>query len=70
MKGNLWRKTLSVCLALLMIAALIPAQLVISAGATSGVSYLSRSWDGSQVVTETKTADCQDYNSGITDLNG
>ena len=70
MKGRFWRKTLSVCLALLMVAALIPSQLIISAGATSGVSYTSRSWNGSQVVTETKTADCQDYNSGITDLNG
>ena len=70
MKGKTWRKTLSVCLALLMVATLIPSQLIISAGATSGVSYLSRSWNGSEVVTETKTADCVDYNSGITDLNG
>ena len=70
MKGRFWRKALSVCLALLMVAALVPAQLIASVGAASGVSYLSRSWDGSQVVTETKTADCQDYNSGITDLNG
>ncbi|MBQ6336427.1 MAG: hypothetical protein IJI50_04260 [Ruminococcus sp.] len=70
MKGRFWKKTLSVCLALLMIAALIPSQLIASVGATSGVSYLSRSWDGSQVVTETKTVDCQDYYFGITDLNG
>ena len=70
MKGRFWKKTLSVCLALLMIAALVPAQLIASVGAASGVSYLSRSWNGSEVVTETKTADCQDYNSGITDLNG
>lgn len=53
-----------------MVAALVPAQLIASVGAASGVSYLSRSWDGSKVVTETKTADCQDYNSNITDLNG
>lgn len=70
MKGKTWRKTLSVCLALLMVATLIPSQLIISAGATSGVTYTSRSWNGSEVVTETKTADCVDYNSGITDLNG
>ena len=70
MKGRFWKKTLSVCLALLMIAALVPAQLIASVGAATGVSYLSRSWDGSQVVTETKTVDCQDYNFGITDLNG
>lgn len=70
MKRRFWKKTLSVCLALLMVATLIPSQLIISAGAASGVLYLSRSWNGSEVVTETKTADCQDYNSGITDLNG
>ena len=57
MKVRFWKKTLSVCLALLMVAALVPAQLIASVGATSGVSYLSRSWNGSQVVTETKTAD-------------
>lgn len=70
MKGRFWRKTLSVCLALLMVAALVPAQLIASVGATSGVLYLSRSWDDSKVVEETKTADCQDYNSGITNLDG
>ena len=70
MKGRFWKKTLSVCLALLMVAALVPAQLIASVGAASGVSYLSRSWNGSEVVTETKTADCQDYNSGITNLDG
>ena len=70
MKRRFWKKTLSVCLALLMVAALVPAQLIASVGAASGVSYLSRSWNGSEVVTETKTADCQDYNSGITNLDG
>ena len=70
MKRKFWRKTLSVCLALLMVAALVPAQLIASVGAATGVTYLSRSWDGSQVVTETKTVDCVDYNYTITDLDG
>ena len=74
MKGSFWRKTLSVCLALLMIAALIPAQLVISAGAVSNTAYIYRWWDSAsqQVKSETRYAEAtklQEYSSDLQDLN-
>ena len=69
MNGKIWRKILSVYLVLLMVAALVPTQLF-SVSAASNVTYLNRYWDGSKVVTENKTADCQDYHSGITNLDG
>lgn len=61
MKKTFWQKTISVCLALLMIAALIPAQLVISASAADAVPYIYRYWDGVNVVSETKQ--CESYTS-------
>ena len=77
MKGRFWRKTLSVCLALLMVAALVPAQLIASVGATtSNTAYIYRWWDSgsNQVKSETRyvnatklqdlSADLQDLNSG------
>ena len=45
MKGRFWKKTLSVCLALLMVAALVPAQLIASAGAASGAAAWGRGLD-------------------------
>ncbi len=74
MKGRFWRKTLSVCLALLMVAALIPAQLIASVGATtSNTAYIYRWWDSvsQQVKSETRYADAnhlQDYDDGLDDL--
>ena len=75
MKGKIWRKILSVCLVLLMVAALVPAQLF-SAGAASNTAYIYRWWDSAsqQVKSETRyveatklqdlSADLQDLNSG------
>ncbi|GEM_PF-2766113 len=75
MKGRFWRKALSLCLALLMVAALVPAQLVISAGAESSVSFIYRWWDSAtnQVKSETRSAiahSLQDYDDGMDDLYG
>ena len=65
--------SLSVCLALLMVAALIPAQLVISAGAASNTAYIYRWWDSAsqQVKSETGYAEAtklQEYSSDLEDL--
>lgn len=64
MKKTFWQKAISVCLALLMIPALIPAQLVISASAADAIPYIYRYWDGVNVVSETKQ--CESY----TNVNG
>ena len=74
MKGSFWRKTLSVCLALLMVAALIPAQLVISAGAASNTAYIYRWWDSDSqwVKSETRYVDAtklQELGEDLQDLN-
>ena len=45
MKRRFWKKTLSVCLALLMVAALVPAQLIASVGAATNTAYIYRWWD-------------------------
>ena len=74
MKERFWRKTLSVCLALLMVAALVPAQLIASVGATtSNTAYIYRWWDSdsNRLRSETRYADAnhlQDYNDGLDDL--
>ena len=73
MKGKIWRKILSVCLVLLMVAALVPAQLF-SAGAVSGIAYIYRWWDSAsqQVKSETGYADAtklQELGSELQDLS-
>ena len=72
MKGKIWRKILSVCLVLLMVAALVPAQLF-SVSAESSVSFIYRWWDSAtnQVKSETQYANAhrlQDYDDGMDDL--
>ena len=75
MKGRFWKKTLSVCLALLMVAALVPAQLIASVGAaTSNTAYIYRWWDSEskQVKSETRYAEAtklQDLSADLQDLN-
>ena len=74
MKGRFWRKTLSVCLALLMVAALVPAQLIASVGATtSNTAYIYRWWDSdsNRLRSETRYVDAnrlQDYDDDLEDL--
>ena len=72
MKGKIWRKILSVCLVLLMVAALVPTQLF-SVSAASGIAYIYRWWDSgtNQVKSETKYAEAtklQYYSSDLQDL--
>ena len=74
MKGRFWKKTLSVCLALLMVAALVPAQLIASVGAASNTAYIYRWWDSAsqQVKSETRYAEAtklQDLSADLQDLN-
>ncbi|MBQ9003978.1 MAG: hypothetical protein IJ087_19205, partial [Eggerthellaceae bacterium] len=65
------------CKALFVLAATAAALLasllwaVPQAHAADGVQYLYRSWDSAnnQVVTETRTANCVDYNSSMTNLH-
>ena len=74
MKRRFWKKTLSVCLALLMVAALVPAQLIASVGAATNTAYIYRWWDSESklVKSETRYAEAtklQEYSSDLQDLN-
>ena len=74
MKRRFWKKTLSVCLALLMVAALVPAQLIASVGAATNTAYIYRWWDSEskQVKSETRYAEAtklQDLSADLQDLN-
>ncbi len=73
MKGKIWRKILSVCLVLLMVAALVPTQLF-SVSAASNIGYIYRWWDSAsqKVKSETRYADAtklQDLSADLQDLN-
>lgn len=60
MKKRFWQKSLSVCLALLMTAALFPAQLI-SVSAESGVPYIDRHWDDDMEAVQSEIRYCTSY---------